>query len=369
MDNYNLSNLPLLGDSPDSGERHPWLTDEKNRRATFSRWSATVSTPKQAEQQQLPSTGDGQISGQKVLADFDISLPSSTHDRAKFDESEDAFASLAAYRPLTFDDTQHPFVSELGLGPLEGFTAEHFTDLADEDIADVVLAEPQGIKVLEQPQGESDAAGVIIPESATADIASDKRSDKRSGKRRASESESSIRESIDPHFDDSIRRFGRLPQKNQKLGTDDTEFLLIPRAIATRHRFGAMPEKSADSQKNTQQNPDESLKERVKKETAKWVVRLERGVERRYVCDYPNCGSAYISIGHLNQHIFKHIGISVHKCPYPECSDNPYFRDVFILKRHVKTHHMKKQLYHCKFCDKRFGRSDIYRKHMLAHIQ
>ena len=42
MDNYDLSNLPLLGHCEDAGGRHPWLTDEENRQATFSRRSETL---------------------------------------------------------------------------------------------------------------------------------------------------------------------------------------------------------------------------------------------------------------------------------------------------------------------------------------
>ena len=74
MDNYDLSNLPLLSQSPDSEDYAPWLSEEQNRRATFSGLSATVSTPEQAELQQTSLTHEEQITGQKALADFDISL-------------------------------------------------------------------------------------------------------------------------------------------------------------------------------------------------------------------------------------------------------------------------------------------------------
>ena len=78
MDNHDLSNLPLSGHSADSGEHHPLLTDEENRRATFSGQSAIVSSSEQVEQQQLTSTGDEQIPEQRVLANFDISSASTT---------------------------------------------------------------------------------------------------------------------------------------------------------------------------------------------------------------------------------------------------------------------------------------------------
>ena len=78
MDNYDLSNLPLSGRCADSGKHHSLLTDEENRRATFSGRSAIVSTSEQVERQQLPSTGDEQIPEQRVLASIVISLAPTT---------------------------------------------------------------------------------------------------------------------------------------------------------------------------------------------------------------------------------------------------------------------------------------------------
>ena len=72
MDNYDLSNLPLLCYGADFGEHHPWLMDEENRSMTFSGRSVTVTTTEQAERQQLPSTGDERRPEQRVLADFEM---------------------------------------------------------------------------------------------------------------------------------------------------------------------------------------------------------------------------------------------------------------------------------------------------------
>ena len=367
MDNYDLSNLPLLGHSEYAGEHHSWLMDEETRRATFSRRSVTVTTPEQVERQQLPSTSGEEASEQKTLADFDISLAPNIFDplivyEPVVDEPENPFAALAAYPPFTFDENSHnQAVSELGPGLVfpQCFTAE--------DLTDVVLTEPKWNDVLEPPeqsQSESDTRGIIIPESTIPDIVSDRRS----RKRHASEPRSSIEESIDLYFGDSLRRSGRLYQKKQKLESTDAESLPLPRATATRSHCAAMPRKSSDSQKNTEQNPDESLKERVKKETAKWALRLARGVEKRHVCLYPNCGNAYLRSHNLRMHIFKHIRISVYKCTYPECSDNPYFRDSVSLRRHVTAHHTHEKPYHCTLCDMRLGRLDTYKRHVFrAH--
>ena len=344
MDNYYLSNLLLLADSADTRERHPRLTDEQNRWATFSRRSPIVSTTEQAEQQ-LPSTGDGQIPEQRVLADFDISIASSIPaplmvDQPVVDEPEDPFAALAAYQPRTFDDdTQQPLESNLGL-------------LGNSNTSEAVLAEPDGNDVHEPPeqsQGESDAKGISTPESAISDTIS--------GKRRAYEPESSIKKSIDPHFQESSRRFDQPTIKRRKLDGTEAESLLLPRGIATRSQYVATLVKTTASQKNTEQSPEQSLRDRIKKETEQWIVRLERSVKRRYVCGYPSCGLTFPKIGNIKNHIFRHTGISTYQCTYPECAVKPYFRNNAELQRHMRTYHTKKRPHLCTTGNRRHGRS------------
>ena len=351
MDNYYLSNLLLLADWAHTRERLPRQTDEQNRRATFSKRYTTVSTTEQAKQQP-PSTGDAQISEQRVLANFDISLAPSIPAPLKVDEPvvgepEDPFAALAAHQPRTFDDdTQQPLKSNLGLLGNSSNTSE------------AVLAEPDGNDVHEPPeqsQGESGTKGTSIPESAISDTAS--------GKQRASEPESSINKSIDPHFHESSRRFDQLIIKRQKLDGTKTEFLPLPRAIAIRSQYIATHVTSTVPQKNTEQSPEQSLRDRIKKESEQWIVRLERGVEKRFVCSYPNCGLAFAKINNLKTHIFIHTGISKYQCSYPECSDAPYFRSSSVLRRHVLLYHKKEKPYHCTLCNKRFGRFYCYKRH------
>ena len=233
MDNYDLWNShQLVGNCADAGGRHPRLTDEQNRRATFPRPSVIVSTSEQTELQHPLSTDEEQISEQKVLADFDISLLPSTRDRAKFDEPKDPFASLAAYRPFTFeDDSRYSPESETRL--FKGFTAGDIADLAAEGLADVLPAEPEGSDVLEllmqpeqlkqpeQSQGESDARGIIIPESANPNTVPGQRSTKWHAFKPKNvvigvRLESVIHET--PHRSDG------LTEKRQKLESANTEF-------------------------------------------------------------------------------------------------------------------------------------------------
>ena len=353
MDNYDLSNLLLLADCADNRERHPRLTDEQNRRATFSKRSTTVTTTEQAEQQQCPSTGDEQIPEQRVLANFDISLTPSIPaplivDEPVVVEPEDPFVALAAYQPRTFDDDiQQLLEGNLGL-------------LRDSNTSEAVLAEPHGNEVHElpeQPQGESDAKGIIIPESTTPDTVLHKCS----GKRRGSEPSSLIKESVDPHVDDFLRRSVKLTEKRQKPDSTETKLSLFPLGMKTR---AVALVNSTASQENTEQSPDQSLHDCVKKETEQWIVRLDQDAERRYVCGYPNCGLAFKFISHLKVHIFRHIGISTYQCSYPECSDNRYFRHSNDLERHLESCHKKEKPIHCTLCDKRFGFPNSYKKHM-----
>ena len=351
MDNYDLSNFLLLGQCADAGEPQPWLMDEENRRATFSRRSITVSTPEQAQRQQLPLTGDEPIYGQKLLADFDISLSPNILDSLIADESEDPFAALASYASsvaynyqlLSFDDdTGQPLNSNLGL----------FSNINTS--SEAVLAELEGNDVVEQPKqphGESDTQGIIIPEITIPDTVSDKRLDKRSGKRRAPESrnvvigdlpESSIEHSIDMHIMQSLCGSERLTERRQKLDSTETEIVPLP-----------------------QENRDNSLRERVERETEKWIV-VRKGVRKRFRCNYPICGFASTRIGDSKKHIFTHTRFSIFKCAYPECAHKLYFRDIAKLHRHEQIYHTYEQPHYCSLCDEHFERMDNYKTHMRS---
>ena len=375
MDSYDLSNSSPLGHFADSGEVSSLLMAEENRRATFARWSATVTTSEQTELQRYPLIGDERIPEQRALAGFDISSSTNIFDPLTVDEPvvidpEDAFAALAAYQSFTFNDnSQHPSVSELGLGPglglFEGFTAEDLTDVVPADLEDNGViepwAQPEQRELPEQSQGESDAKGIVIPENTNPDTVPGKRSIKRHVFKPKNVVLGDRPESV---IHKPLRRSDRLIIKRQKLDSTETKFLPLPLGTATRSQSAAMPEKSNDSQKNKEQNPDKSLKEQIKEETKKWILRLERGVQRRYVCNYPNCDSTYRSMTHLKGHIFKHIGVSIYKCTYLECIDKPYFRDNTDLLRHLQIHHTNKP-YSCSLCNRRYRYLDTYNAHMF----
>ena len=375
MNNYDLTNSHQSGgQTADAGQRHPRLMDEQHRRVTFSRRSTAVSTPEPAEQQ-LPSTGDEQIPEQSILADFDISFSLDIIDPLTVDEREDPFGALATYRPVTFEDnSKNQALCELGLGSglLEGFTVEDLTDLAAEDITDVVMAElendgleslvqPEQRKQSEQSQCESEK-GIVVLESAYPDTVSGKCSDKR----RAPEPENVVTEDIpESASKESQRRSMRLIKKRQKLDTTETKFLPLPQGTATSRQSAAvlMPEKSAASRNYIGQSPDQSLQERVKEETDKLTI-VRENVRGRFMCGYPGCGRTYKIACRLKAHIFSHIRISVFKCNYPVCAKACYFRDATALQRHVLSRHSSERPYLCRICNKRFKRSDTYKEHM-----
>ena len=347
MDSYNLSNLPPYSGFADSGECNPCLTDEQNTRVTFSGRSATVSTPEQAERQQLLSSGGEQTSEQKPLAKFDTSLSLNIHDPLivdgpVVDKPEGPFAALAAYQPLSFNEAGQSLDSNLSLS-------------GDINVSKAVLAEP------EQSQGEFDAAGFIIPESAISDTFSGKCS----RKRRASEPRSLIQESIDRYaHDSSLCRSKRLAVKRQKLDSKETELLAPPREMVTRSGSADMPKTPATSPNYIGRSMDKSLWDRVKKETDKWVVQPKDSGEP-FACGYPDCGHTFDKIGNLKTHIFNHIHISKYKCTHPECGDDTYFRHITDLRRHVYKWHTDERPYSCKLCDNSFRRLDHYKRHLL----
>ena len=310
-----------------------------------------------------------------MLADFDISFSLDIVDPLTVDEPEDPFGALATYRPVTFDDnSKNQALCELGLGSglLEGFTVEDLTDLAAEDITDVVMAElendgleslvqPEQGKQPEQSQCESEK-GIVVPESANPDTVPGKCSDKR----RTPEPENVVTEDIpESAIEESQRRSMRLIKKRQKLDTTQTEFLPLPLGTAAGRQAAAvlMPENSAASRNYIGQSPDQSLQERVEEETDKLII-VRENVRGRFMCGYPGCGRTYKIACRLKAHIFSHIRISVFKCNYPVCAKACYFRDATALQRHALSRHSSEKPYLCKICDKRFKRLDTYKGDM-----
>ena len=376
MDNYVLSNLPPSGHCADTGEHHPWLTDEENRRATFSGQTAAFSTVDQAQPQQRSLTYEEQLSVQRVLADFDISLLPSACDRAKFDAPGDPFASLAAYRPLTLgENSKNQAFCELGLGPgfLKGFTAEDYMDvlLAELEESDGLepSVRPEQRKQPEQSQGESEK-GIVVPESANPDTVPDKRSRKRRTFKprnvviRERPTKSSSKKSTDSHFQGVLRRSKRLTKKRQKPDSTKIEVLpLLQGMAAIRQSALLVPEKSATSQDHIGRSLDQSLRKRVEKETEKLTI-VRESEQERFMCGYPGCGRTYKLACRLSAHIFSHIRISVYKCNYLLCAKAPYFRDTSTLRKHMRIFHANDRPYLCELCNQCCERFDIYKEHM-----
>ena len=70
----------------------------------------------------------------------------------------------------------------------------------------------------------------------------------------------------------------------------------------------------------------------------KWLYRSDSKV-RPFLCGYFGCGRLFKVRSHFREHMFDHTQTSNHRCTYPECGPNRYFRRSRDLKRHIEKVH------------------------------
>ena len=70
----------------------------------------------------------------------------------------------------------------------------------------------------------------------------------------------------------------------------------------------------------------------------KWLYRSDSKV-RPFLCGYSGCGRLFKVRSHFREHMFDHTQTSNHRCTYPECGPNRYFRRSRDLKRHIEKLH------------------------------
>ena len=70
----------------------------------------------------------------------------------------------------------------------------------------------------------------------------------------------------------------------------------------------------------------------------KWLYRSDSKV-RPFLCGYSGCGRLFKVRSHFREHMFDHTQTSNHRCTYPECGPNRYFRRSRDLKRHIEKVH------------------------------
>ena len=86
-----------------------------------------------------------------------------------------------------------------------------------------------------------------------------------------------------------------------------------------------------------------------------------------FKCGFEGCGKTSASKQFLKKHMFSHRRFSTFECLHPLCADNDklrYHRDLYCLKRHIRTRHTRERPYPCYFCTLTFLRSDHARSHM-----
>ena len=89
---------------------------------------------------------------------------------------------------------------------------------------------------------------------------------------------------------------------------------------------------------------DNSPSKQILSPIDQWFT-VKEGYEKPYHCSYLGCGKTYKSRFHLDQHLVTHSGISKYKCPYPECVDKKCFHGSAMLTRHIRTKHIRKNIF------------------------
>lgn len=89
-------------------------------------------------------------------------------------------------------------------------------------------------------------------------------------------------------------------------------------------------------------------------------VRFSHLKEKRYFCDFENCGKTFNSRLHYTDHQASHNGAPSIACD--EC--DKLFYSEFKLKNHKSLH---TRLFHCNLCEKRFPKEYKLTAHLLVH--
>lgn len=92
-------------------------------------------------------------------------------------------------------------------------------------------------------------------------------------------------------------------------------------------------EKTSDKISDTQNTRDNYLKVKNAKRPSKTMIRNQKYIERKFVCDMQDCQKRYIRLEHYRRHLLSHAGEKKWKC---ECGFACSRRD--NLRQHQKTH-------------------------------
>ena len=107
---------------------------------------------------------------------------------------------------------------------------------------------------------------------------------------------------------------------------------------------------------------DQNLVNQDSDSTDKWIIYSGDKI-RPFQCGYEGCDRTYTSKHNLKKHFALHIGDSQFRCYYADCAGAIRYRDSQALARHIHLAHILERPFECNICNKRFGRSDNFKRH------
>ena len=361
MDNNGFSYLFRLGHStssaPHPGESQPEQTVEQEQQPTFSGWllnsydpgnpylaslyvgpaaysSVSTSSVTSSTAQHFPAIGD---QTNPFFLEIDRSRPI-----ALSEPSEDAFAALASYAPINFEDDLPQLSSDFGgLGNFGSFDEFLNTNLSIESEAQKPITSQPAVQTTTAPVMDSP---VIFRQGAQT------RSQGQPGPSTETVEEAAIEKTTEQisHVSGSFLEDLLVdPQEMHQVSGQDNPPASYQgdkgtAALAEVLDTSAIP-LAPDSQMGEFCDPQiirKVARARKRKNTPYkefyWYCDSE---ERPYICGYPDCGRTFKWCGNLTDHMFDHTQTSNHRCTYPECGSSKYFRRSRDLKRHIAKVH------------------------------
>ena len=365
MDNNGFSYLFRLGHStssaPHPGESQPEQTVEQEQQPTFSGRllssydpenpylasldtgpaaypSASASSVTSSTAQHFPAIGDP---ANPFFLAIDRSQPI-----APSEPCEDAFAALASYVPISFEDDLLQLSGDFGdLGNFGSFDEFLNTYLPIE-------SEPQK-RITSQPAMQTTSAPVM-DSPVIFNQGAQTRSQSQPGPSTETVGEAAIEETTEQishvsgsFLEDLLEDLLEDPQETQQVSGQDNPPASYQgdkgtAALAEVLDISATP-LASDNQMGEFHDPQiisKVARARERKNTPYkefyWYCDSE---ERPYICGYPECGRTFKWLGNLTDHMFDHRQTSKHRCTYPECGSSKYFRRSRDLKRHIEKVH------------------------------
>ena len=366
MGNNGFSHFSRLGhptsSAPNAGASQPRQYGEQEQQGTFAgrpTISYDLANPYRAAPPFLTETSTNQPTAQNSV----ISGSAITESR------EDPFAALAAYQPISFEKDRPQLYS--GFGILDDFSGAFPEELEAAQITSQPAGQTTGVPVMDSSviysQG-ADSPSQGQPKAATETaIETALKTSEQTGHMSGSFPE-------DPQETQEVSRQDN-PPANLHAGYPEDASAPVPNVMAAsgmplspvQPDVESFPPSQRPLEPSVSPSPRITGKVKVRKgkerPADKYLLRTN-SIDRPYMCGFPNCSKTYKSSGHLRGHIFWHTGVSEHRCTYPQCGPDKYFRDKAELQRHTKRMHPIGQEWKCLVCHRIFESLETLQAHM-----